>query len=434
MLTLFDHYDEATKELISSLDAAGIETTPVVIHYDGELPPGMRCPFVSYTGLVCEGEPLFFNEVPVPAWCEIRQGSEPFGEILRDGVRIGRINYEANSFRQVESVDWLLPDGVPSHTDHYDRYGNHFATSFRADGTLLQTVYRGPGQWEIEVHHVAKTVTMRSPRGLATFATLTDFVLYALADWRITGTNALINSLSTPLFVMRRLAAGPHATLFWQEPMPGEIPGNMATELEDPVALTRIICSDDRVRRRILAQHLDSNVEVCYLSQLNTFADGPLRELARAFTLTNTDELPGIETLLSAFPQVTFVVAALTAMSDKLHALARRHPNLTLIPAATHSEIAAELEQAALYLDVNAGAEVLDVVAAAYHLNLLVLAHAPHAKHPDLSWMCRDLAELKESIAFAVADAETREDMLSELHRKRGPRSTAEDYARMLRT
>lgn len=433
MLALFDHYDDAARELLHSLDTAGITTTQVVIHYDGELPAGMRCPFVSFTGLICDGTPLFFNEVPVPAWCEIRQGSEPFGEILRDGVRIGRINYLANSFRQVRNVDWLLPGGMPSHTEHYDRYGNHYATTLFVDGSRLQTVYRGPGPWEIEVHHVAQTVTMRSATGFATFATLTDFVLHALAAWGENGEGALINSLSTPLFVMRRLATQPHATLVWQEPMPGDAPGNLAAELESPVALSRVICTDERVRRRLVAQHAQTRVTVAYLSQLSTFVDGPLRELTRAFTLTQTDELPGLETLLTCFPHVTFVVAALTAMSEKLHNLARTYPNLILIPAATHAEIAAELEQAALYLDVNAGPEVLDVVTAAYHLNLLVIAAAAHAKAPDLSWVCRDLAELKESVSFAVADAETRDDMLLELHRKRGELSTPADYMRVFR-
>jgi accessory Sec system glycosyltransferase GtfB len=234
MLALFNAFDDATKELMRSLATAGIAFTPVVVQYDGELPDEALCPFTTYTGIERNGDPLFFDEVPVPAWCEIRQGREVYGEILRDGDVVGRINYEANSFRQVESVDWLLPDRALGHTDHYDRYGNRYATTYYADGVAYQTVYRGPREWAIEVNHVSRVVTMRSPHGLLTFETLTDFVSYFIDDQRLTDDRVLINSLSHPLFVMRKRASEPNTTLFWQEPMPGDPPGNMATELERP--------------------------------------------------------------------------------------------------------------------------------------------------------------------------------------------------------
>ena len=62
----------------------------------------------------------------------------------------------------MEGVDWLLPDRSLGHTDHYDRYGNHYATTYYDDGVAYQTVYRGPGPWQIEVGHVSRVVTMRS--------------------------------------------------------------------------------------------------------------------------------------------------------------------------------------------------------------------------------------------------------------------------------
>ena len=130
MLAIVNAYDDAAKELLRSLATADIAVTPVVVQYGGELPDGALCPVVTYTGIERAGDPLFFDEVPVPAWCEIRQGREVYGEILRDGFVIGRINYEANSFRQVESVDWLLPDRTLGHTDRYDRYGNRYATTY----------------------------------------------------------------------------------------------------------------------------------------------------------------------------------------------------------------------------------------------------------------------------------------------------------------
>ncbi|WP_345751014.1 hypothetical protein [Microbacterium rhizophilus] len=432
MLALFDAFDDATQELMRSLATAGIPFTPVVIQYDGELPEGALCPFATYAGIARDGEPLFFNEVPVPAWCEIRQGREIYGEILREGATIGRINYDPNSFRQVESVDWLLPDRSLGHTDHYDRYGNRYASTHYSAGVAYQTVYRGSGEWEIEVHHASRAVTMRSPRARLAFRTLTDFVSYFLDDQRIADDRVLINSLSHPLFVMRARATEPNTTLFWQEPAAGDLPGNMTLELEEPRALERIVFFDEWLRGEVAARHPGTSVDLAYLSHLGQFTQKQDFDLRRAFTLTNTDEIPGLVELLEAFPEVTFSVAALTQMSDKLHALGRSHPNLVLLPTVNHRRIREELDRASVYLDINAGVHVLDVVKAAYHLDLVVLATAAHAKDSEHSRVFATVQELAAHLAHAVSDPEARASALDELHRRRGPLSTAADYRRLL--
>lgn len=448
MLALFDAYDDATKELLQSLAAAGIPVTPVVIRYDGDLPGGALCPFAMYTGLVLEGDPLFFDEVPIPPWCEIRQGRESYGQVLRDGMPLARINYEANSFRQVESVDWLLPDRTLGHTDHYDRHGHHYATTHYDLGVACQTVHRGPGEWEIEVDHASGVVTMRSPRSVLTFEDLTGFVSHFLDEQGLDehglggqepdgkGVNEadgiLINSLSSPLFVARERAVTPNTTLFWQEPLPGDAPGNMVAELEEPTALERIVFFDETMRRRVADRYPQTPVSLVYLSHLGQFAPRRGAEALRTFTLTTSDELPGLEQLLAEFPQVTFSVAAPTLMSEKLHELARAHPNLTLKPVITHRGIRDELERASVYLDLNAGPHVLDVVKAAYYLNLVVLALEPVAKAPDHSLVVGTAQELAAQLSAVVAGPDGRARALDVLHTLHGPLSTPEDYLRVL--
>ena len=428
MLALFDAYDEATRELMRSLETAGVESDFVVIQYGGELPEGALSPFVTYTGLELTGSPLFFNEVPVPQWCEIRHTRDPYGQILRDGEMLGRINYEPNSFRQVESVDWLLPDRSLSHTDRYDRYGNRYATGFYSAGSLVQTVYRGPGEWAVEVDHTTRLITMRSASRLRSFESLADFVSFFIDDQRLDDSQVIINSLSHPLFVMRRRAAAPNTTLFWQEPMPGDEPENMATELAEPRSLERIVFSDERMLQQVVARNPETRVELAYLSPLGQFADKQEFDLRRAFTLTNSDELPGLVELLEAFPEVTFSVAALTLMSEKLHELGRRYPNLVLSPGVTHQRIREELEQASVYLDINAGAQVLDVVKAAYFLDLVVLALAAQAKAPGQSLVVASVVELTAELDAATATPRSRGALLTRLHTLRGPQSTAADY------
>jgi len=431
VLALFNSFDDATKELMRSLTTADISMMPVIIHYDGELPQGARCPFVTYTGIELKGAPLFFNEVPVPAWCEIRQGPEVYGEILREGYGIARINYEANSFRQVESVDWLVPDRMLGHTDHYDRYGNKYSTTYYDNGIAYQTVYRGPRECVVEVNHASRVVTLRTPQSLLTFETLTDFVSYFIDDQQLADDRILINSLSYPLFVTRNRSAEPNTTLFWQEAMPGEVPGNMATELEQPGALARIVFYDEQLKQKVAARYPHTDLHLTYLSHLGQFADKDGYDPSRAFTLTNSDEIPGLVELLEAFPYVTFSVAALTLMSEKLHALGRRYANLRLIPTIGREGIREELDKASVYLDINAGAHVLDVVKAAYYLNLVVLALTPYAKAPYYSRAFATTEELKTYLSAVITSSQDRTNALEELHTQHGPLSTPADYRRL---
>jgi accessory Sec system glycosyltransferase GtfB len=433
VLVLLQAFDDGARQVLASLDAAGIKATTVVIGYDGDLPDGALCPLTTYTGLPRDGKPLFFNDIPVPPLCEIRQDKDPHGLVLRDGAIIGHINYEPNSFRIVESVDWLASDGAVASTQHFDRYGNHYASTYYADGAAYQTSYHGPGRWIVDVNHASQSVIMRSPDQMLTFASMTDFVTHFLADQGIGDDNTVINSLHYPWFVMRERSTAPHTTLIWQEPMPGDIPGNMRAELENPRALSRIVVSDQHVLDRLRSEYPNTSVDLTYLSPIGQIADHTGYDARRCFTLTNSDDLPWLETLLAAHPSVTFSVAALTLMSDKLHGLARSYPNLLLTPTINQTGILDELAQASVYLDINAGAQVLDAVTAAYRLGLLVMADGALAKTPANALVYDTVDALSWVLGEVTASAADRKRVVAALHTQHGPLSTVEDYRRVLR-
>ena len=64
MIFLCDYYNQASKDLAYSLQAAGYDATTVVINPDGFLPQGALSPFTYYVEAVEEiGKPRFFNQV-----------------------------------------------------------------------------------------------------------------------------------------------------------------------------------------------------------------------------------------------------------------------------------------------------------------------------------------------------------------------------------
>ena len=91
-----------------------------------------------------------------------------------------------------------------------------------------------------------------------------------------------------------------------------------------------------------------------------------------SFTLTNTDNLLNFEELLKAAPDITFNVAALTNMSNKLLDLLK-YPNVILYPNANQARLNLLWQGADIYLDLNVGEEVNNASRKAFENNMLIL-------------------------------------------------------------
>ena len=431
MIGLFDQYNDMTKNLMQSLDTAGISYIPIFAQYHGELPEDAICPFTYYTETGEEGRELFFDEISVPKYCEIRQGSHVFGEVLQDGYLIGRINYRPNSFRLVQSVDWLLRDQKISRTDHYNQFGKRYGASYYHNGVPYQTVYYHGADEVIQMNLISGFITLIYENKRYGFANLTRFLMHFMDELELSDDRTLINSLSYPLFVSRERSLRPDTVLFWQEKIEDQLPGNMTEELLRQKALTDIVFFNKDYLEKARADYPSAQQKLSYLSHIGQFAEKHYYDKKRVFILTSSDQIHGIEKLLGAFPELTFSVAALTQMSGKLHGLGSEYPNLVLTPNTNQKEIREEIKKASVYLDINGGGHVLDVVKDAYYGNLLVLALAPFAKAPDYSLNYSSDDELMEVLSAAVNRDDERDKLIKELHEKQGPLSTAEDYRKL---
>ena len=468
-LVLCDEYSLEAQELLHSLTHAEIPFLAVFCQYHGSLPPGSLSPFTYYTGLQAHShsrtcQPLFFNEVPIPQWAEIRQDRNQYGEILLDGFLIGKINYQPETFRRVDSVEWLDRTESTTSQDFYNQCGTKYATAYFSHGQPYQTVYlnisdAAPHASMIEVCHRTNIITLRHATSsgsrraslgshvqqsqpqqsqaqqqpqLLHFTSLAQFVSHFLDDMQIDDSHTLINSLSHPLFVMRMRSSRPRTTLFWQEPLPTVPPGNMDTELKEPVALTQIIFHDVSQLHKVRSLYPSTSVHLAYLSHLDRFQESHDYSMRRAFILTNTDDIPGLEHILSSLPDLTVCVAALTTMSDKLMKLSGQYSNLHLRPVINRSGITEELRKASIYLDINAGHHVYNIVKAAYHLNLLTLATQAQAKEPQLELLAPTIDELLTWLKQAVSSTDARSQLVHALHTQAGPQSTVADYTHAL--
>ncbi|AMB96053.1 hypothetical protein [Aerococcus urinae] len=108
-----------------------------------------------------------------------------------------------------------------------------------------------------------------------------------------------------------------------------------------------------------------------------------MRQDHNIFILTAQDYLLHIDEIIQALPNYQFHIAAQTQMSDRLLDL-EKYPNVSLYPAAGREQINTLLLKANIYLDINYGVEVEDIVTKASNLGLRIYSFEGYCHQIDL--------------------------------------------------
>lgn len=378
MLNLFANYNEQAELLYHSLQAAGYSHPTVVLEDNGFLPAKVESPykyFVEATQRSTTGKPCFFNQVKVPALWEIKGDAKGAGVYYLDEKR-ANINYHYPKDRRlVESVTWLDRQGNARFVEHYNQNGWIFAkTSYNLLHEAITTAYfTQSGQEVIVENHITHDVTLNFQGKIYNFPTKLDFVLYYLNFRHFELDRIFYNSLALPFMVVLRLPQTGSDVLFWQEGLGDQVPGNMQLIFNNQARRTKkIVVTNEEVYQKLrsLVGHNQRKL-IKYLPYVyQVFRHNLLRPVS--FTLTNTDNLLNFEELLKAAPDITFNVAALTNMSNKLLDLLK-YPNVILYPNANQARLNLLWQGADIYLDLNVGEEVNNASRKAFENNMLIL-------------------------------------------------------------
>ncbi|KAA9242219.1 MULTISPECIES: hypothetical protein [Aerococcus] len=108
-----------------------------------------------------------------------------------------------------------------------------------------------------------------------------------------------------------------------------------------------------------------------------------MREDCNIFILTAQDYLLHIDEIIQGLPNFHFHIAAQTQMSDHLLNL-EKYPNVYLYPAAGKDQINTLLLKSNIYLDINYGVEVEDIVTKANNLGLAVYSFEGYCHQVDI--------------------------------------------------
>lgn len=236
-----------------------------------------------------------------------------------------------------------------------------------------------------------------------------------------------INSLSFPLFISRSLKIGNLTTLFWQESFDNEVPGNMKNELENADALERIVFDKESQLKYVEANFPKTSIELNYLSPIGEFTRVN-QYRPKAFILTNSDNIYGLKDILVNFPELEISVAAYTNMSTKLLHLEEEYNNIQLIPSISEEELKVQLKNADIYLDINRGLKVGEILKWAYEQNMLIFSYKEVAQLNTHGLVFNEVRDLCNHLSYILNDRANWQKLLARMVEEDGHLSTLQDY------
>ena len=345
------------------------------------------------------GEPLFFNDLSVPALWEC--WTLGITTYLFDGEerRANIVLREDLLSRTVDRVEWFGQKEEIASIDVYNRYGWRSKQSLLTDaGQPYLDIYLNRQQEEVLLHYISQGIFLHQPpKGR-------DH-LYA-------------NKEELQKAVLKQVLPEDEAILLIDQSLLAfvkEIP-------KERLALCTSTGADlegikEQVEQILVLEdaHLGEKKEG--YTSLSGFVDVDQEKFQpEALVMTASQEIEGLADLVHDFPQVTFHIAALTAMGPKLTDL-DPCPNVRLYPGISMENYEELLATCSLYLDCNQGEEVMNSSIRALENGQILLglqSTVHHEVYKELTTITSSVEEMKARLGALVQHPESYKELLRE--------------------
>ena len=350
-------------------------------------------------------EPLYFNELRVPEFWEIKAGYS-YGRIIDQGRECGRIYYaDPKELRFVKMVDWLDRHQTTRVREYYNRYGICFARAIfnERQEPLNKTYFNTKEEEVLTENFVTGAITLKDRKKLSVFASKRDFIIYFLEKEGLIEERLLYNSLSTPFLVSEELGRRypsdrDRDVLFWHEPVKEELPGNMQIILSGKATRTGKIYVQETDAYQAMKKMIPGVEAIQPLGYIYSFKR-ETKYRKTALICTNSDQIEHLEMIVKELSEVQFFIVSRTEMSEKLTRL-ESASNVELYPGATKQEVAELFLICDLYLDINYKEEIFSAVESAFLHHQLIMAfyETVHRKRYVARENCYEKNQAKEMI------------------------------------
>ena len=345
------------------------------------------------------GNPLFFNDLEVPELWEC--WTLGITTYLFDGEerRANVVLREDILSRTVDRVEWFGQGEEIVSIDVYNRYGWRSKQSLLTEaGQPYLDIYLNRQQEDVLLHFVSQgTFLLQTPKGRDRLYASKEELQRAVLKQVLPEDEAILLMDKTLLDVVKEIPKERLAYCARE--------AHALDEIKEQVG--QILLVEDG----LLSEKKDGITALSGLVDVEEDSFQP-----EALVMTASQEVEGLSSLVHQFPQVTFHIAALTAMGPKLTDLAAR-PNVRLYPGVSLENYEELLATCSLYLDCNQGEEVMNSSIRALENGLVLfgLKSTVHQEaYKELSTITDTVEEMKQQLEILLQHPEAFKEMLRE--------------------
>lgn len=345
------------------------------------------------------GKPLFFNDLAVPELWEC--WTLGITTYLFDGEerRANVVLREDIFSRTVDRVEWFGQGEEIVSIDVYNRYGWRSKQSLLTEaGQSYLDIYLNRQQEEVLLHFVSQgTFLLQTPKGRDRLYASKEELQRAVLEQVLPEDEAILLMDQSLLAFVKEIPKERLAYCARE--------AHALDEIKEQVG--QILLVEDG----LFSEKKDGITALSGLVDVEQESFQP-----EALVMTASQEVEGLSSLVHQFPQVTFHIAALTAMGPKLTDLAAR-PNVRLYPGISMENYEKLLATCSLYLDCNQGEEVMNSSIRALEngqvlFGLKTTVH--HEAYKKLSTITDSVEEMEQQLEILLQHPEAFKEMLRE--------------------
>ena len=345
------------------------------------------------------GKPLFFNDLAVPELWEC--WTLGITTYLFDGEerRANVVLREDILSRTVDRVEWFGQREEILSIDIYNRYGWRSKQSLLTEaGQPYLDIYLNRQQEEVLLHFVSQDIfLLQTPKGRDRLYANKKELQRAVLEQVLPEDESVLLLDKTLLDAVKEI--------------PKERLAYCARETHDLDEIKEHVDQILLLEDGLLSERKDGITVLSGLVDVEHESFQP-----EALVMTASQEVVGLSSLVHQFPQVTFHVAALTAMGPKLTDLASCF-NVRLYPGISLGKYEELLSSCSIYLDCNQGGEVWSSSLRALENEqvLFGLKSTVHQEaYKELSTITDTVEEMKQQLEILLQHPEAFKEMLRE--------------------
>lgn len=349
------------------------------------------------------GKPLFFNDLAVPELWEC--WTLGITTYLFDGEerRANVVLREDILSRTVDRVEWFGQGEEIISIDVYNRYGWRSKRSLLTEAgqpylNIYLNIYLNRQQEEVLLHFVSQgTFLLQTPKGRDRLYASKKELQRAVLEQVLPEDEAVLLMDKALLDVVKEI--------------PKERLAYCASNAHDLDEIKEQVSQILLVEDGLLREKKDGITVLSGLVDVEQESFQP-----EALVMTASQEVEGLSSLVHQFPQVTFHIAALTAMGPKLTDLATRS-NVRLYPGISLDKYEDLLSSCSIYLDCNQGEEVWSSSLHALEngqvlFGLKTTVH--HEAYKKLSTITDSVEEMEQQLEIVLQNPEAYKELVRE--------------------